>query len=294
MLIFKHIFTCLRHIHMLLLLITATLASFEYKKMPTAELLRFCREEVKFVPFRVEDESYPYTFPEHFKIAMRDLWLFLFASVKVRDAKLNRNSYLPHLKLDIEYTSQKGLIASAEAINRDKCGRPDKGKILYNKNELNRTREEFIADLLHELMHLMGGFSESEQTFYYFFGKQNTQETGLIYGHIKQDDKDFYAVSPGVLEEVKKIDPKLKGAPIACRKMHGQRYPEGHWHKEKFFKKVGCDLMLPDTDHEGGLSRVTVAMINDFGWYEISYEKLSHLLEPTLEALQLQAKKKKK
>jgi hypothetical protein len=277
----------------IILLISLVAATDLAKSIPTEADLRFCREEVNLVPWRIQELSIPADFPENFKLAMHDLWFFLFTTVKVRDAVINRVS--PNLYLFIEYSTDEGLIASAETLRRDRCARPEQGRISYSKKHLNRTKEEFTADFFHELIHLMGGLSSVHQPYYYIFGRKNDQQTlGLINGYIQQKGDTFYAVSPGVLEEVHKVNPKLIGAAMECRKENGVRYPDAHWHNEKFYKKFGCDLMLPHAGHEAGLSKITVALINDFGWYQIDYEKLSHLLEPTFEALEAKKKRKKK
>jgi hypothetical protein len=271
---------------LLILLISLLFATDLERSNPKQSDLNFCRGQVTFVPFIVHELSIPDGFPEHFEQAMHTLWVFLSASVKVRDADINRKPLSPNLTLLIRSTEEENTIAAAETLRRDRCGRPDKGRIFYNINNFDRTKEEIISDLFHELIHMMGGFSSEHQSYYYIFGKPNDNgEEGLINGHIKQKGKTFFAVSPGVLEEVHKIDPKLIGAAMACRKENGVRYPAGHWHHDKFRHQIGCDLMLPHADHEGGLSPVTVAMINDFGWYEIDYEKLSHLLEPSFQEL---------
>jgi hypothetical protein len=129
-------------------------------------------------------------------------------------------------------------------------------------------------------MHLMGGFSAADAPYYFFFGKPST-ESGLINGYIKREDDQYYAVSPGVLEEVRKIDPKLIGAPMECYEANGEIYPLNHWHNELFQDQIGYDVMIPVAAHDARLSPVTVAMINDFGWYQIDHAQLDELLKPT-------------
>jgi hypothetical protein len=124
---------------------------------------------------------------------------------------------------------------------------------------------------------------DQNKEFYFLFGKTDphNKEEGLICGYIKKDEKtsEFYAVSPGVLEEVRKINPNLKGAPMETKKRNGVVYPHHHWHGRKFTRDINCDLMTPSSDRKATLSAVTVAMINDFGWYKIDLDSLNQKME---------------
>jgi hypothetical protein len=248
---------------LLSILFTVTFASSEI--IPTEAHLKYCREEVPFAQLRIHVYNIPQIFPQHYKIAIQDTLQYLMSTVLVRDAYRLKES--PNLMLMIETDDSSKNIATATSLDRDPCG---------STKAFNRTRELFIADFLHEFMHLMGGFSSDDAPYYFYFGKANTNnELGLVNGHIKQVEENLYVVSPGVLEELHKIDPNLIGAPMESQKRNGVVYPHSHWHATQFLKQIGCDIMLPSAGHEHALSKITVAMINDFGWYQIDYENIS-------------------
>jgi Leishmanolysin len=246
------------------------------RSMPYQKDIDFCKQ-VKLVPLKVGVWDDPDEFPAVYMTAMNDLWFYLFTAVKVRDS----DSFVDmdnNLMLQFKMEKEAPFIAAASPKHRDRCGRPRIGSMSWNLGHLKLSRKEFILVLLHEVMHLMGGFSSYDAPFYFFFGKPST-ESGLIDGYIKRDGDQYYAVSPGVLAEVHKVNPKLIGAPMECEEKNGMIYPDSHWHNDLFKDQIGCDLMLPFANPTARLSPVTVAMINDFGWYEIDYAQLDHLLE---------------
>jgi Leishmanolysin len=267
---------------MLLLSVIFTIFGTIGVEEPDEVDLKFCREQATFVPWRIAIWNVPDKFPKHYESAMYELLSYLMQSVKVRDAE----NESPNLMIKLTINNTIAPLASSVSLMRDSCGRPKIAKITWSKKYFKRTREQFITIFLHELMHVMGGFNSDDAPFYFLFGKTvNTKEDqGLINGHIKQVGKHFYVVSPGVLKEVHKVNPSLIGAPLQCERIKGNSCPGSHWHGKKFLRKIGPDGMLPYSGYDG-LSKITVAMINDFGWYEIDYDRLSKLLEPTLKVL---------
>jgi hypothetical protein len=243
-------------------------------KRTLTEDLKFCRE-TEFVPLLMLGRITPKDFPEEYVSAMDDM-VFVFSKAFLVRNTTNSPS---KLNIKIEYTEDRDAIASTQAIHRDRCGRPDLGKIFWNSKELKYTKKQFQEIFLHEVMHLMGGFGHQDGSYYYFFGKPNLQEVGLINGYIKEVDNKFYVVSPGVLDEVKKINPKLIGARLETHKKNRVVYPHSHWHAEEFTRDIGQDLMVPYSRKNAQISPVTVAMINDFGWYHVDLEMLNFLLD---------------
>jgi hypothetical protein len=55
--------------------------------------------------------------------------------------------------------------------------------------------------------------------------------------------------------------------------------------EELFERDIGCDMMMPEASSNANLSKVTVAMINDFGWYQIDFEKLNDRIREFFNAI---------
>jgi hypothetical protein len=252
------------------------------RKPPRQADIDFCKSSnVPLEPWNIGIISMPDDFPGHYVEAMN---LFLEQSkqfVKVRNAFLS-GKYPVNLALDIEFADTENFVAASLPAHYDRCGRPFRATIYWSIYHLRKTSKEFLNTFIHEVMHFMGGFNKRDAPYYFFFGKKVTRDVdeGLIYGYIKEVGNNFYAVSPGVLEEVHKINPNWIGAPMECEEINGIKYPSDHWHDELFDEQFGCDLMLPYDNEDPEISRITIAMINDFGWYEIDFERLMNILNP--------------
>jgi hypothetical protein len=282
------------HCMLLVFLITFLIAAHP-RKPPRQADIDFCRSNVTLEPWNIAIKSIPDDFPKPYVTEINNFLKQAKNLVKVRNANFSEPPV--NLSLVIEFDDTEDFIAATEATKYDRCGRPNQALITWSTKFLQRTPQQFLSTFVHELMHVMGGFNHHDSPYYFFFGKKaNTKFEGLIYGYIKQVKDIFYAVSPGVLEEVHKINPNLIGAPLACYEGQGEDdlvYPDSHWHKDLFKDQIGCDLMLPHADDEAHLSKITVAMINDFGWYEIDYDNLNHFLQPTFEVLARKLEPKK-
>jgi hypothetical protein len=176
--------------------------SSEEVKVFRQENIKFCREQTYFVPLDIVGLRAPPGFPAHYVEAIDKMQNILYESVLVREV----SKEMPNLWLGFKLQTEKDerVIAHAFTDKRDRCGRPRTATIFWSNKYLALTKDQFSLVLLHEIMHLMGGFGSDDAPYYYLFGKQNTKELGLIYGHIKPEEGNFYAVSPGVQEEVKK------------------------------------------------------------------------------------------
>jgi hypothetical protein len=210
---------------LLILLLLAFQTSLESIALDSPDLRQadivFCREHTKFVPLNIEGLRVPVDFPVNYQLAIDQMWLILKESVKVREV----SPKVPILFIAFDYTNDKDINAHVKTVRRDRCGKPDRAVIYWSKHFLNRTVAEFSRTFLHEIMHLMGGFGFQHATYYFLFGKKNLEYDGLICGYILEVGSKFYAVSPGVVEEVKKFDPKLIGAPMECIRKNEMVYP---------------------------------------------------------------------
>jgi hypothetical protein len=123
--------------------------------------IKFCREQTIFSPFEIGAQPPPADFPEQFQRAIDAMVHILFSSAQVRIAPTDQKL----LVLNFEYTESSEVIAFVRTTSRDRCGRPNEATIFWSKKGLKTSVSEFMKTLLHEIMHLMGGWEIKTRNF---------------------------------------------------------------------------------------------------------------------------------
>lgn len=168
--------------------------------------------------------------------------------------------------------SNNGLLASASACDFDPVtGRPIAGDVLINIRNINdfsdsKTQSHF-ATLLHEINHALG----FQSYFYSKYINPRTNELIPLNQVVFTDQSSKYTSMLGTPNLIKWSRSFydcdfLQGVPL--ENSGGSLSQGSHW--EKFI--AAQDLMAPSDFHSPVISKLTLKLMEDTGWYKPNYD----------------------
>lgn len=164
-------------------------------------------------------------------------------------------------------------VAWATECAADQSGRPVFGHINIGPGELDNfeTQKHYIYKvLLHELIHVLG-FNSYKFPFYKDI--HGNPYPSVTKTHIVNGKKVNKVVTPRVVAAARDH--------FGCHEMDGVPLEDGgdettvdsHWEKRIFRN----ELMTGSSDHTAVISKITLALLEDMGWYRVDYTQAEHL-----------------
>lgn len=168
-----------------------------------------------------------------------------------------------------ESADQNTLAWAGPCAFHSETGRPRAGRVAMNpihiKSDEKHLHDQF-ATILHEIYHIIG-FRAAD--FAFFINKQTGEKLGADKVWIENGSgtHPHLVISPKVMEIAKEHFgcPTLKGVPLEAT--GGSGTAKSHWEKMVLMNEFMVAINVPNPV----VSKLTLALLEDSGWYEVDY-----------------------